>query len=135
MLTIFLFLLIYICKPKQHQREITMNYRDELFSIFSDAYKDAYGIRPNLKDYAHFTDEALREEINYISNIVFAAYEQQEQDALRFEKHITDMLSFGANSREDAIRWILDSEGLLGEEPAYICFRFNLPDSYKEEVS
>jgi len=116
-----------------------MNYRDELFSIFSDTYKDAYGIRPNLKDYTHFTNEALREEMKTLSNIIqddiYEEHKQQEQDALRFEKHITDMLSFGANSREDAIRWILDSEGLLGEEPAYICFRFNLPDSYKEEVS
>ena len=62
-----------------------------------------------------------------------AEEEQAEAQAKAdFEKRVSTLIETGAGNREDAIRWILEAEGLADEHDAgYVCYSLGL--SYKEE--
>jgi len=108
--------------------------RYQLETYIYEGHKDALGVKGRHYDFKSMTLEELKEEADYISRCVKNAMEEEEQmekEAIeRFEKAIAENLAMGAGSREDAIRWVLQAEGLEKEQDAgYICYCLGLPYS------
>jgi hypothetical protein len=95
---------------------VEMTAREELIGIYSDTYKDAYGIRPRWKNYDDMTDEEIEAGIeenckianeNADAEAKYAAEQVEEFKAL-IDRYINE---FGAGDEETALKWILDAEG------------------------
>lgn len=120
------------------------NIRKELLSYISDAHKDAYGRRPDMRFYVDMNIADLRLEADMLSDAVVREIEREraaEKRALAsFESEVTSAIEYGAETRADAIRWVLDAHNLNNEYDAgYICFHFglnySLSDMFKDFVS
>lgn len=108
--------------------------RYQLETYIYDGHKDAFGVKGRHYDFKSMTLEELKAEADYISEAVGRQMEleaEMEKEAIeRFEKAISDNLAMGAETREDAIRWVLQAEGLENEQDAgYICYCLGLPYS------
>lgn len=111
--------------------------------LVSDLYKDAYGHRPShryLIDWFELTDQEKQDEWDLLIS-VFASNEarEAEQEAANidmFYARIEQMMEDGAESKEQAIRWICDAEGIDYNEPdvGYICFELGLPYTMENEI-
>ena len=104
-----------------------MNKRDELLSIISDMYKDAFGIRPHgmFNDYS---EVELLAEIDRLQVEIEKAIEfEAKSDAVsitRFNDEVETFIQSGAANRSTAIRWMLQARG-NDENPEradFICF-------------
>ena len=106
--------------------------RWDLQTMIYEGFKDAYGYRNHCYDFDSMSLEELRAESDRICDAVaeeLAHLEQIEaQNLVKFEEAITEMRFMGATSREDAIRWILESENLIEDLERYgsdfICCHF-----------
>jgi len=91
--------------------------RNDLLSYISDAHKDAYGFRPRGMGYNEMSLAELEAEADRLSDAVCDAIEAEEAAykaaAASFEAEVALMLSHGAGSRLNAIKWMLDSRDLL----------------------
>jgi len=113
--------------------------RDELECYIYDAHKTAFGVKGRHYDFKAMSLEELKAEADYISR---ACDEQLELEA-RMEKEATERFEASvaeyqqmAGSRKDAIRWLLQAEGLEDErDPGYICYSLGLPYSMEKEFS
>ena len=113
--------------------------RDELECYIYDAHKTAFGVKGRHYDFKAMSLEELKDEADYISR---ACDEQMELEA-RMEKEATERFEASvaeyqqmAGSRKDAIRWLLQAEGLEDErDPGYICYSLGLPYSMEKEFS
>jgi len=113
--------------------------RDELECYIYDAHKTAFGVKGRHYDFKAMSLEELKAEADYISK---ACDEQLELEA-RMEKEATERFEASvaeyqqmAGSRKDAIRWLLQAEGLEDErDPGYICYSLGLPYSMEKEFS
>ena len=113
--------------------------RDELECYIYDAHKTAFGVKGRHYDFKAMSLEELKDEADYISR---ACDEQLELEA-RMEKEATERFEASvaeyqqmAGSRKDAIRWLLQAEGLEDErDPGYICYSLGLPYSMEKEFS
>jgi len=113
--------------------------RDELECYIYDAHKTAFGIKGRHYDFKAMSLQELKDEADYISR---AGDEQMELEA-RMEKEATERFEASvaeyqqmAGSRKDAIRWLLQAEGLEDErDPGYICYSLGLPYSMEKEFS
>lgn len=90
---------------------------EQLQSIYSDAYKDAYGFRPRgMSGECWNSVEWLKEELEFLDGEIarrIAEAEEEGKVAVEiFEKLIVDMIEAGAKDRETALRWIFDAEDL-----------------------
>jgi hypothetical protein len=108
-------------------------YSDDLYS---DLHKDALGYRPSSDDYAcwkamseadkqarwaYLVDELER------SMVLEAQYEAEAiQD---FEQKVIGVMQLGAETREQAIDWLMDSSDCNGDWD-YFCYTFGLPYGY-----
>ena len=119
-----------------------MTYSDELFS---DLWKDVNGYRPDADLMNEWNDRTPRQKQELWSALV-DELDQQEQDRIdlqnarvaSFEKQILQYEGMGDNiTRSDAIRLILDEEGLIHEyDPEYVAYSMDLPYGvYTEEFS
>jgi hypothetical protein len=101
-------------------------------SIFSDMYKDAYGIRPRGID-TNWTEEEYLKEFEYLDTIISRKEqiekEIQEESITSFELLVTKTINMGAYTRENAIRWIIDDERDIG----YVEYSHNLPYGYLKD--
>lgn len=106
--------------------------------IVSDLYKDATGHRPDSIWWSAWreSDEDQKQRMwNELVEILSAEIERErlrEEKAMkRFEKRIEANMKLGAPTREDAIRWILQSMNLseidLAYGASYICYQLDLP--------
>lgn len=109
----------------------------------SDLYKDAYGHRPThryLLDWFNLTDDQKQEEWDLLYDVFVQSEarerEQEEANIEAFHARIQFMMDSGAETKEQAIRWICDAEGIDYNEPdvGYICFQLGLPYSMENEV-
>lgn len=82
-------------------------------NIISDLHKDAYGFRPSQRffdDWASYTDDEKQECWDYlIQEMNESMAEEARQEALaleRFNQLLAKCMSYGAQSREDALRWM-----------------------------
>ena len=79
--------------------------RDSLITSVYEMHKDAYGAK-----------ESMQQEKEY-----------EESCYQTFLKRITEAMKLGAETKEDAIKWILQAEGLENEkDPGYICYNLGL---------
>jgi hypothetical protein len=105
--------------------------------IYSDMHKDAYGFRPRF-NYGNYTLEQLNAEFETMSKII----EQEDstrKDAevkavVRFEKQLASMMQDGAQTRQQALKWIHDAEGSAGDE-SYLEYLLGLPYGYFKKTT
>tara|TARA_B100000085_G_scaffold259266_1_gene261941 strand:- start:3376 stop:3882 length:507 start_codon:yes stop_codon:yes gene_type:complete len=113
--------------------------RDELECYIYDAHKTAFGVKGRHYKFSEMSLQELKDEADYISK---ACDEQLELEA-KMEKEATERFEASvaeyqkmAGSRKDAIRWLLQAEGLEDErDPGYICYSLGLPYSMEKEFS
>ena len=110
--------------------------RDELATYIYDAHKDAFGVKGRHYDFEAMSLQELKDEADYISRSVKEQMEieaQMEKEAIeRFESSVKEYEGM-AGSREDAIRWLIQAEGLDEErDPGYICYNLGLPYSMEK---
>lgn len=114
-------------------------------NIVSDLHKDAHGFRPSEWFWREWTSAADAEKQRIWDQLLAALdatiAEEQRREAVSvgdFERGIRQNMAFGARSRSDAIRWMLepvltDSDLMYGGE--YACYAFNLPwTPYRAEL-
>ena len=117
-------------------------FSDELFS---DLWKDVNGYRPTQEIKDEWNARTLRQKQELWTALV-DELDQQEQDRIdlqnarvaSFEKQILQYQSMGDSiTRTDAIRYIIDEEGLIYEyDPEYVAYSMGLPYGvYTEEFS
>ena len=109
--------------------------RDQLINFIHDGHKDAYGFRNRGYDFDSMSMAELEAEADRISDAIEAENKRMDEmyarNTAEFEKQVAKYLEM-AGSREAAIRWILQAEGLEKEYDAgYICYSLGLP--YKME--
>ena len=111
--------------------------------LFSDLYKEAYGHRPSHRyiiDWHGLTDDQKQAEwdllLDTFAQAEARAQEQEEANIEAFHARIERMMADGAESKEQAIRWICDAEDIDYNEPdvGYICFQLGLPYSMENEL-
>mgnify|MGYP003122955750 CR=1 FL=1 len=107
----------------------------ELITFIYDGHKDAYGFRNRGYDFDSMSMAELEAEADRIGDAIEAENKRMDEMYARntadFEKQVAKYLEM-AGSREAAIRWILQAEGLEKEYDAgYICYSLGLP--YKME--
>ena len=113
--------------------------RDELECYIYDAHKTAFGVKGRHYRFSEMSLQELKDEADYISR---ACDEQMELEA-KMEKEATERFQASvpeyqkmAGSRKDAIRWVLQAEGLEDErDPGYICYSLGLPYTMEKEFS
>jgi len=111
--------------------------RDELITHIYEGHKDAYGTKGRHYDFDAMSLEQLKAEADSISVAISAEMErmeaQERANISNFEKQIADLAEMGA-SRKDAIRWMLEAEGLKDEyDVGYVQYTFGLPYNYITE--
>ena len=112
--------------------------RDSLATYIYEGHKDAFGVKGRHYDFDSMSLEELKAEADYISRSVkeqMALEAEMEKEAVdRYEEAITKYEAMGAGSREDAIRWLLQAEGLDKEwDAGYVCYHLGLPYSMEKE--
>ena len=113
--------------------------RDELATYIYDAHKTAFGCKGRHYDFDSMTLQELKDEADYISRACdeqLALEAKMEKEATeRFEASVAEYQKM-AGSRKDAIRWVLQAEGLEDErDPGYICYSLGLPYTMEKEFS
>jgi hypothetical protein len=111
---------------------------EQLQSIYSDAYKDAYGFRPRgMSGECWNSVEWLKEELKFLDGEIARRISEAEEDGKVaveiFEKTVTAMIEAGANDRETALRWIFDAEDLDINDKfdrESLCYQRGLPYHY-----
>ena len=114
-----------------------LSEREQLETIYSDAYKDAYGFRP--RGHVFDTVEELRAAIERCSaEIELRIAEEKEsmrRAMLEFEASVASVIETGAADRATALRWIADADG-CADDLEHLCYVNGLPFSYfDKEVS
>lgn len=91
---------------------LSIEERNESLQIYSDFHKDAYGFRPRY-NYHSFSDEQLCADFDTFSN---QFNENQKEEAVQLETDIEawvelvdKTIHMGANTRANALRWIVES--------------------------
>jgi hypothetical protein len=100
----------------------------------SDLYEEAYGFRPSADwrfQWSEMRDEDKQEEWDWLIGQAEQEVDREksrQREALReFEGRVERAIQDGAYDREQAIRWILQAEGLEDEQDAgYICYCLGL---------
>ena len=113
--------------------------RDELECYIYDAHKTAFGVKGRHYKFSEMSLQELKDEADYISKACdeqLALEAKMEKEATeRFEASVAEYQKM-AGSRKDAIRWVLQAEGLEDErDPGYICYSLGLPYSMEKEFS
>ena len=107
-------------------------------NIVSDLHKEAYGTRPTSlwwQCWNEATDDEKQVEWNNLLEVHAVTMDRAAQEEIAainaFEIEIANALDVGARSREDAVRWIVQSLELDDIDLMYggsaICYRKGLP--------
>ncbi len=101
--------------------------------IISDMYKDAHGSRPGSTWLRYFETVSDEEQDSIVAGLQesiewgIAQEETEYKDAIkRFETKIAELIESGAQTRETAIKWFVQSFGEV-QEAGDICYRAGLP--------
>ena len=105
--------------------------RSNLETSVYEMHKQAYGVKGRHYNFSKMSTKDLEKELDHLCEVAKREAEiekRQEEDNLKaFESRIDEALSLGAENREDAIKWILQAEGLDKEQdPGYICYTLGL---------
>ena len=104
--------------------------RDSLISFISDVSKDAYGFRMR-RDWDSMSMAELEALADDISKAAAEAAKREEEEQAKavetFETNVIDMIDMGAENRETAIRWIVESLDMGPSATAeYACYNLGL---------
>ncbi len=106
---------------------------------FSDLHKDAYGFRPSQANYEAWAvadddgKQAMWDSLLVVLERTIAEEEAHEQRCIEaFELQVTRTMEAGAESREQAIRWLMDASEWGGDRD-YFCYLHGLPYNYFNE--
>ena len=96
-----------------------------------EMHKEAYGVKGRHYNFSEMSDDDLKEELEHLCKVAKAEFkrEQEAEEASyqTFLKRLDEAKGLGAETQEDAIKWILQAEGLENEEDAgYICYNLGL---------
>jgi len=105
--------------------------RSNLETSVYEMHKEAYGVKGRHYNFSKMSTKDLEKELDHLCDVAKREAEiekRQEEDNLKaFENRIDEALSLGAENREDAIKWILQAEGLDKEQDkGYICYTLGL---------
>jgi hypothetical protein len=105
--------------------------RSNLETSVYEMHKEAYGVKGRHYNFSKMSTKDLEKELDHLCDVAKREAEiekRQEEDNLKaFESRIDEALSLGAENREDAIKWILQAEGLDKEhDKGYICYTLGL---------
>lgn len=107
--------------------------RDDYKAIFSDTYKEANGFRPRF-DTSAWSIQDFENEMGYLETVIESNLEREnsiQQESIRvFEALVTKTINTGANTRETAIRWILDGD----TDIEHFEWKNNLPFGYLKSI-
>ena len=111
----------------------TINRLDELRSIYSDMYKDAYGFRPRNSDtIAVLSEIELTKEINYLQKVVDLAIARERLEQLKaaskFETLVVQKMAACSASRDAVLQQIMQEADCDSLE--FLCWHYNLPYTY-----
>lgn len=113
-----------------------LSNKEQLAATHYDFYKDVHGVRPRWMNYDEMSEADL---ISELDNLSIQAERQAKEDAIReeaathdFEMRVQMLMSAGAKTREQALRWIHEAEGSDGDSE-YLCFLVGLPYGYFRE--
>lgn len=77
------------------------------WGMYSDLHKDVYGHRPrNWDELEALTPEQAQNAWNFLINELKA---QDAREAQELEDGIKEMMSYGATTRKQALKWLEDS--------------------------
>ena len=100
--------------------------------IYSDMYKDAWGVRPRWIDTTKWTEEDFIKEFDDLAKTIEQNELQRKADEaeaiVRFEDRVLNLMHTSTN-RERVIAWLMDAEGANGDFE-YFCFTQGLPYGY-----
>ena len=105
--------------------------RDSLITSVYEIHKDAYGVKGRHYDFDSMLNKELEEELDRLIKVSKEVEEEEkkwEEAAYQtFLKQIAENIKLGAGDKENAIKWILEAEGLDKEQDAgYICYSLGL---------
>ena len=105
--------------------------RDSLITSVYEMHKDAYGVKGRHYKFDEMSNEDLQKELDHLCEVAKREREiekRYEESAYQtFLKRIAEAMKLGAETKEDAIKWILQAEGLENEKDAgYICYNLGL---------
>jgi thymidylate synthase len=110
-----------------------LSEKEQLESIFWDAYKDAFGIRPRFINFPDMSVEELQKELDSLSTVI----QQQERNRLaeeneaadQVERTILNLMQAGAKDRDMAVRWLMEANEANGDKE-YLCFLLGVSYGY-----
>ena len=109
-------------------------------NVVSDLHKDAFGFRPDgsfWREWDGCGDDGKQRIWNYLLESLKESIDEdrriEEAAIKRFEELVTNTISAGAGTRENAIRWIMDASDASGDWE-YLCFTHGLPYNYFTKV-
>jgi hypothetical protein len=106
--------------------------RDNLITSVYEMHKEAYGVKGRHYNFKSMTIEQLEKELNHLCEVAKDVREAEEKAEAKafddFMKRIEETKTFGdCKTQADAIRWILQAEGLEDEkDTGYICYALGL---------
>jgi hypothetical protein len=110
-----------------------MTEKEQLECSLWDAYKDAHGFRPRFMNMEVMSVEELKEELERCCVAIEINEKQrmidEESASHDFEIRMQMLMSAGAKTREQALRWVHEAEGSDGDSE-YLCFLLGLPYGY-----
>lgn len=108
--------------------------------IYSDLHKDALGFRPGQSGYVAWdamSPDEKQEQWDYLIREMARSEEEERKFEQRcveaFEASIVKAMEVGAKSREQAIRWLVESSD-WGGDIEYFCYLHGLPYNYLKGV-
>ena len=96
-----------------------------------EMHKQAFGVKGRHYNFSEMSDDDLKKELDMLCEVAKTVRETEkkyEEAAYQtFLKRITESMKLGAETKEDAIKWILQAEDLENEkDTSYICYKLGL---------
>lgn len=107
--------------------------------IYSDLYKETFGMRPRGDEFYSATPERKQQIWDTLMLMHAQAMEEhramQERGAKEFELAVTKSIMCGAKDRETAIRWMVEAlpEWVYHDHLGYLEYEYDLPYGYLRE--
>jgi hypothetical protein len=115
-----------------------MTTLEQYACTYWDMYKDAYGVRPRGIDTSSWTEADFESEFTSLGKVIEREEAERQASEARashdFEIRLQMLMSAGAKTREQAIRWVHEAEGSDGDDE-YLCYLIGLPYGYFRKVA
>lgn len=100
--------------------------------VYSDFYKEAYGVRPR-HDVSNWDVARFEQEFKTLATVCEDNNRREAEEAAvaiaEFEESVKKLINVGAKDRAAAIRWLHDREGTDGDT-GFLEYKLGLPYDY-----